>query len=104
MMMPGPGLGDEGRSAPLFLASHPSPVTAGRRIEEWIVSNLDGSPCPMLPGLQPDADGDRSKTARLRRGLGRSGVRSLDEGWRRVRVAESRGIAVVLLVDRSIVE
>jgi anti-anti-sigma factor len=103
MMSLVPNHAGEGPSAPLLMDHLSTPGASGRRIEEWIVSNLEGSPCPMLPGLQPDASGGRSK-ARLRRGLSRAGGRELDEGWRRVRVSESGGIVVVLLVDRSIVE
>jgi anti-anti-sigma factor len=85
--------------APLPLAHHPEHEV--RRIEDWIVSNLDGSSCPIMPSFRSGGDGPSSLRRRLYRS--KSG-RPVDDGWKRIQVSESNGIAVVLLVDRSIVD
>ncbi len=85
--------------APPPLANHPEHEV--RRIEDWIVSNLDGSTCPIIPSFRSGGDGSSSMRRRLYRS--KSG-RPVDDGWNRIRVSESNGIALVLLVDRSIVD
>jgi anti-anti-sigma factor len=90
---------DDVEFAPLPTAQHPEREV--RRIEDWIVSNLDGSHCPIMPSLHSGGDGAMS--LRRRRHRSKSG-QPVKDGWSRVRVTEDQGIAVVLLVDRSIVE
>jgi anti-anti-sigma factor len=85
--------------APLPMTQHPEHEV--RRIEDWIVSNLDGSHCPIMPSLCSGGDGAMS--LRRRRHRSKSG-QSVKDGWNRIRVTEDQGIAVVLLVDRSIVD
>src|SRR5947209_4959367 len=92
---------DGGEAQPAPLAILRPPGDAECRIEEWMVRTLEGSPLPATE--LRSCSGEAPMAARARRRPGGSPRRELeDEGWKRVRVTEDRGIVVVLLVDRAI--
>ncbi len=74
---------------------------AGRRIEDWIVSNLDDRPAKAGEADWRDTIGQLAPARR------RNLIRDLPPGpgdWTRFRVARRRGITVVAILDASLVK